>query len=174
MNEQKTRATMQFLAWAQRFSPEYAAAIVERVGDAPKAGPLNALGESWNMLGGLGEDIDAATGVTTTIATSTTTGGSGDFFSFEWANKALDVAAKAIPAYFQYDTQKQLMDLNITRAKNGLPPIDPGVVAPQVKVIMDLPPDVRGQLDKWRVGGANILLWGAVAVAGFFVVRAIR
>ena len=175
MNERKTRATMQFIAWAQKFAPEYAAAIVERVGEAPKAGPLNALGESWDMLAGLGQDIYVPPGGSTSVSTSTTTAGSGgDFFSFEWATKALDVAKEAIPSYFQFRTQQQIMDMNIERAKQGLPPIDPGVVAPQVKVIMDLPPGARQELDRWKMGGINILLWGAVAVAGFFVVRALK
>lgn len=194
-NEQRTRAAMRFLAWVQNFSPEMAAAISEKIGDAPKAGPLNQLGEAWDMffpsmyyggsgyrdrwhtqsehLSGLGQDVDpwGGIGVSTTTKTTTTTNGGT---SFEWASDLFKLAKDAIPAYLAYDAQKDIMDLNLERAKQGLDPIDPGLAAPQVRVVHDFPPEVQQQISAFKMGGMNILLWGALAVGGFFLIRAIR
>jgi hypothetical protein len=183
---------MRFLAWMQKFSPEMAAAVSERIGEAPKAGPLNQLGEAWDMfypsmyyggtgyrgrwhtqaehLSGLGQDVDPWGGIGVSTTSTTTTNGT----TFDWASDLFTFAKEAIPAYLAYDAQKDIMDLNLERAKQGLDPIDPGVVAPQVRVVHDFPPEVQQQISAFKMGGMNILLWGGLAVAAFFVVRMIR
>jgi hypothetical protein len=160
--EQQTRAALQFVAWLDKFSPEMAAAVVQRVGEAPKNGPLNNLSGLWEMGQFPGEDASAT-------SSTKTTG-----FSFSWASDLLNVAKEVVPAYMAYDAQKDLMAMNIERAKQGLPPIDPGVVAPQVTVVHSLPPEVQTQISAFKMGGMNILLWGALAVGGFFVVRMLK
>ena len=194
-NEKRTRAAMRFLAWVEKFSPEMAAAIQQRIGDAPKAGPLNQLGEAWDMfypsmyyggtgyrgryhsqaehLSGLGQDVDPWGGVAVST-TSTTGSGTTNGGSFDWATDLFSFAKEAIPAYLAYDAQKDIMDLNLERAKQGLDPIDPGVVAPQVRVVHDFPPEVQQQISAFKMGGMNLLLWGGLAVGAFFLVRAIR
>lgn len=186
MNEQKTRAALQFMAWLENFSPEMAAAVAERAGEAPKNGALNQLGDAWDMFypsnyyGGTGYrgrwhgegdhlgQIDPFGGVGAPSTTSNDNGNGA------WYSDVLDFAKDAIPAYLAYDAQKDIMDMNIERAKTGLPPIDPGLTAPQVRVVHQLPPEVQTSLQNFKMGGINILLWGALAVGGFFVVRALR
>lgn len=164
-NERQTRAAMQFLGWVERFHPEMAAAIVERVGEAPNAGGLNQLSGMFEMPSGLGQN-----GVIST--TQTTTGGNG--WDFSWATEVIAVAKEIVPAYLAYDAQKDIMELNMERARNGQEPIDPGMIAPQVRVIHDLPPETRTMIDQFKMGGINILLWGALAVGGFFLIRQLR
>lgn len=168
MNERKTRAALQFMAWLQNFHPDMAQAVAENVGEAPPAGALNQLGESWDMLGQI--DPFGGVGVATSTKTTTTTGSDNG----AWYSEVLEFAKQAIPAYLAYDAQKDIMDMNIERAKQGLPPIDPGMTAPQVKVIHQLPPEVQTSINDFKMGGMNILLWGALAVGGFFLIRAMR
>lgn len=187
--ERRVRATQRFVAWLQDFHPEMAAAVVERAGEAPKTGALNQLGEAWDMffpsqyysgtgyrgryhshgqyLSGLGQ-IDPFGGVGT--PTTTTDDSSGE----AWYTSVLNFAKEAVPAYLAYDAQKDIMDLNMERARQGLDPIDPGVVAPQIKVVHDFPPEVQDTIRDFKMGGMNILLWGGLAVGAFFLVRMIR
>ena len=119
-------------------------------------------------LSGLGQDVWGGIGVPTTTDT-----GNG----FDWEDtldKAFDFATKAVPAYFAYETQKDIAAINLTRAEQGLPPLDPGVTATQIRVVHDVPPEVQQQISAFKLGGFNILLWGGLAIAGFFVVRAMR
>ena len=113
--ERKTRAVLQFLAWAQEFSPEWHAMIMERAPAIPPAGALNQLGAAWDMfypsnyyggtgyrgrwhsagehLSGLGQDEWGSLGVPTTTDTS----GNG----FDWEatlNKVISVGETAIEA----------------------------------------------------------------------------
>lgn len=50
------------------------------------------------------------------------------------ATRALDILKESLPTYLQYSTQKQLIDLNIERAKRGLAPVDSSTIAPTVNV----------------------------------------
>lgn len=185
-NERKTRATMRFSSWLRKFHPEMHAAVMERMGgrEAPAAGALGQLAEAWDMFypsnyySGTGYrgryhspsehlgQIDPYGGIG--VATSTTVETNG-----AWYSDLLAFAKEAVPAYLAYDAQKDLMDLNLERAKSGLDPIDPGLVAPQIKVIHDLPPETRDILSSFKMGG-GILLWAALGLGAFFVVRALR
>lgn len=159
--ERKVRATMRFMAWLRKFSPEMHAAVVERMGgrEAPAAGPLLELSNSWG-LGQLTEDP---------LIVSTTTTSSG----WDWAKDALAFAKEAVPAYLAYDAQKDLMDLNMTRAQAGLDPIDPGLVAPELTVQHQLPPEARSLIDQMKMGG-NLMLWAALGVGAFFLIQMVR
>jgi hypothetical protein len=184
-NERKTRATMRFMSWLRKFSPEMHAAVMERMGgrEAPAAGALGQLSEAWDMFypskyyGGTGYrgryhsqgehlgQIDPYGGIGVPATTTTE--------ERPWYLEALDFAKEAVPAYLAYDAQKDLMDLNMERAKQGLDPIDPGLTAPQVTLQHQLPPETRGLIDQMKMGG-NILLWGGLGLAAFFLVRMIR
>lgn len=186
-SEQKTRAAQQFVGWLRRFHPEMHAAIVSRAGEARKAGALNQLGEAWDMfypsmyydahdwtsryhsdrqhLSGLGQDFsDFGISTTTTTSESGSSGG-------EWYEKIFKFAEKAVPAYLAYDAQKDIMKLNLDRAKQGLPPIDPGMTAPQVRVVHDFPPVVQQEIKSWKESAMKIGIWAAVGLVAFFVVR---
>lgn len=155
--ERKTRAAMQFLAWAQEYSPEWHAAIVERIGEAPAAGGLMGLSRSFDMLG------DAASA----NVPASTNG------VLDWADKLFSFAEKAVPAYFQTKQTIAVADLNLERAKHNLPPLDPQATAAQLNVTHQLPPQIQSQVDRAMSAG-NLLLWGGIAVAGFFLVRALK
>ena len=163
-HERKTRATMQFVSWLRKFHPEMHAAVMERMGgrEAPPNGALNQLGESWNMLGQI--DPFGGVGVPTTTTAEVETA---------WYTDVLNFAKEAVPAYLAYDAQKDLMDLNLERARQGQEPIDPGLIAPQIKVIHDLPPETRGLIDQFKMGG-NMLIWAALGLGAFFLVRMLR
>ena len=51
-------------------------------------------------------------------------------------DKSLDTLQKLLPSYYQYQSQRQLIDLNIERAKQGLAPVDSSLVGPTLKVGM--------------------------------------
>ena len=189
--ERKTRAVLQFLAWAQEFSPEWHAMIMERAPAIPPAGALNQLGAAWDMfypsnyysgtgyrgrwhsqgehLSGLGADtweVDAT--------------GSGSTNGFDWEatlNKVISVgetAIEALPTIFQARQTIAIADVNLERAKQGLPPLDPEATATQINVTHQLPADVQSQISAFKLGGMNLLVIGALAVGGFFVIRALR
>ncbi len=162
--ERKTRATMQFVSWLRKFHPEMHAAVMQRMGgrEAPPNGALNQLGEAWNMLGQI--DPFGGVGVPTTTTTDT---------DKPWYTDILDFAKEAVPAYLAYDAQKDLMDLNMERARQGLPPIDPGLTAPQVTLQHQLPPETRGLIDQMKMGG-NLMLWAALGIGAFFLIQMVR
>jgi hypothetical protein len=162
--ERKVRATMRFMAWLRKFSPEMHAAVVERMGgrEAPPPGPLMALSNSWG-LSGLGAEDPLI------VSTTTTTTSSG----WDWAKDALAFAKDAVPAYLAYDAQKDLMDLNMERARQGQDPIDPGLVAAEVTVQHELPAEARSLIDQMKMGG-NVMLWAALGLGAFFLVRMLR
>jgi len=192
--ERKTRAVLQFLAWAQEFSPEWHAKIVEQAPAIPPAGALNQLGAAWDMFypseyyGGVGyrgrwhshDNYLSGLGQGDWWETSTTTSTTTSTNGFDWEatlNKVISVGEKAIealPAVFQARQTIAIADVNLERAKQGLPPLDPQATAAQINVTHSLPPEVQTQITAFKMGGMNILLWGALAVGGFFVVRALR
>lgn len=185
--ERKVRATQRFLGWLQKFHPEMHAHVVSKIGEAPKSGALNQLGEAWDMFypsmyyassgyrgrwhtpgEHLGQiDEWGSIGVP---ETSTTDSGNGE----TWITTAFEFVKEAVPAYLAYDAQKDLMDLNMERAKQGLDPIDPGMTAPQVRVVHDLPPEVGTAITDFKLGGMNLLLWGGLALGAFLLVRTLR
>jgi len=74
----------------------------------------------------------------------------------EWGTKLFDLAK----GWMQYDTQRELLTLNISRAERGLPPISGSAVAPQVNV--GVSPEVQ-QLGMIAVGG--LIIVGLLAAA---------
>jgi len=162
MNHPREDAGIEFLSWLEVWSPQLYSHVMARVGSPPGQG-IYALNE-LNGVGHLAaEDILAPT----------TTQGAGSSF-MDYINQALETAKTAIPAYFQYKTQADIMEMNIARAKQGLPPIDPGVVAPQVKVIHDVPPEVQGAILDFKAGATKFVLWGALGLGAFFLFRMVR
>lgn len=169
--ERKTRAAMKFLAWAQEWSPEWHAKIVEAVGEAPAASPLGQLGAAWGEAPGLsyGEGPGLSYGLGQTEA-----GAPAPAPTTSWADKLFSFAEQAIPAYFAYETQQDISKINIERAKQGLSPIDPGAVAPQVKVVHQASPEMQQELRRFGTGGINLLLWAGLGLGAFLLIRGMR
>jgi len=159
--EQKVRAAKQFIAWVHRFSPEWYAEIMARVPESPPAAGLSGLGESW----GLGAD---------TWPVETSTSSSGDSW-MDWANKITDVASnvvtKAIPAIYSAKQTIAVADVNLERAKQGLPPLDPQATAAQINVTHTLPPEVETGIIEWKNAAMKWGLWALIGVGGFFLIR---
>ena len=185
--ERKTRAAMQFLAWAQDWAPEWHAKIVETVGEAPPASPLAQLGEVFgHKYAGFsygeapGTQIMDLHGekpglvIPSTYGLGQAEGPPAPAPEPSWADKLFSFAEKAIPAYFAYETQKDVSKINVERAKQGMPPVDPGVVAPQVKVVHDVSAPMQREIQQMKLGGVNLLLWGGLALGAFFLIRAMR
>lgn len=165
MNGAKEEATLEFLSWLKKWSPQAYSHVMSRIGQPPESGifAFNAGFGQLDPYGGLG--------VPTTGVPTSTQGSSFDFS--QWVSTALDTAKEAIPAYFQYKTQSDIMEMNIARAKQGLPPVDPGTVAPQVRVIHDVPADVQAEINRFKFP-VQVAMWGAVGIAGFFLFRMLR
>ena len=65
------------------------------------------------------------------------------------------------------------MELNLERAKQGLPPVDPGVTAPQIRHIVDIPPEYRQQVEQVGTNITQIALWAALGLGAFFLIRSL-
>lgn len=101
-----------FIAWLERYQP-----------DLLRIARPRALGA---QLAGLGQDIAAGT-------TSSTTGGT----MLDVLKNAVTIASQAYLTKTQLDAQKRILDLQVARAQQGLPPldIDPGAYGvPRVSV----------------------------------------
>jgi hypothetical protein len=119
-------------------------------------------------LSGIGQHLGQGDWWETSTATKTTTTTEDNG---AWYSEILSFAKEAVPAYLAYDAQKDIMDMNIERAKQGLPPVDPGVTAPQVRVVHDFPPVVQEEIRSWKSTAINVGIWAALGLAAFFVVR---
>ena len=59
------------------------------------------------------------------------------------------------------------MKLNLARAEQGLPPIDPGLAAPTIRTVIDIDPSLARNLASNIGSGLNrtLLIGGAVILA---------
>ena len=75
-------------------------------------------------------------------------------------------------AYLTIKNQKDMVDLNIERARQGLPPLDIGSTAPVVRTQVDLPPGMVNQLTSEAGMGLNkILLFGGAAILAVMLIK---
>jgi hypothetical protein len=59
-----------------------------------------------------------------------------------WLDKLIGAAQQILPAYLQYEQQREVLDIQLERARAGLPPLETGQYAPSVQVGLD-PETVR-------------------------------
>lgn len=156
-DEIRTRNMMAFLGWLQTFDPEMHAMVVERIGEAP---PASGLVRSANRLNGLGQfdltsifggEDEAATGSTTTTA------------SKPWWEAGIEAIKSVGTGVLQYQTQKDLIELQMKRIEDGKPPIDTALISPTVRVQADLPPAIQKDIRDMKQG--TLLAIGGVAAA---------
>lgn len=76
-----------------------------------------------------------------------------------WYQDLLQFASGALQTYTQFRSQDQIMQLNLERAKAGLPPIDPTRYGPSVGVGMDYQ---TRNLMTWALLGAGALALFAI------------
>lgn len=81
---------------------------------------------------------------------------------FDWGG-LLGTAKEILTTVTQAELQKDLYQMNVQRAQQGLPPISPSAVAPQVNV--GVAPDVQRNLMMLGIGAAAIV-GGAMLLGG--------
>lgn len=75
----------------------------------------------------------------------------GALSNFDWS-KFIDAAAATTTAIFQTKAQRDLLKVNIERARAGLPPIDTSFAAPQIRTQIDISPEIAARLEQ-QAGG---------------------
>lgn len=69
-----------------------------------------------------------------------------------------------------YKSQKQILETNIQRAEQGLPPIDPATAGPVLRTQVEVTPEIAARLQQTAAEGARtMLLWGGALVLGYFL-----
>lgn len=78
-------------------------------------------------------------------------------------------------AYLTVKNQQDILKLNISRAEQGLPPIDASTSAPVVRTQVELPPDVVSKITSEAGSGLNkILLWGGAAFLAMLLIKRMK
>lgn len=90
---------------------------------------------------------------------------------FDW-QKFIEAATAATTAVFQTKAQKDMLKVNIERAKAGLPPMDTSFAAPVIRTQFDVSPEVAAQLQQSaQAGMMNIALIGGIGLVAFMLLR---
>ena len=91
-----------------------------------------------------------------------------------WFERFTNTVTQLAPSYLQYKAQKEVLDLQLQRAQQGLAPLDTSEIAPSVQVSLD-PSQTRQALAQGaaRVGDVLSSPWvlGAAAVGVFLILR---
>ncbi len=58
-----------------------------------------------------------------------------------WLDKVIGAATTIAPAYLQFKQQKEILDMQLERAKQGLPPLETAYLAPTVRIQPELSPE---------------------------------
>ena len=86
--------------------------------------------------------------------------------------KFTEAAAGLGTTYLALKNQRDAMKLNLTRAEQGLPPIDAATAAPVVRTQVDVSPELTERLVSTAGEGINkTLLLAGAAVAAFLFLR---
>lgn len=147
MTAQQTRARLQFLTWVKETFPNLYSAAMAEVEQSDEAQQLVGLGQ---VMG----------------PTAPSTGES-------WWQKAAGAFTALGTTYLGLKNQRDIMAINLERAKLGQAPISgEDLTAPVMQTRIELPQDVIDSL----VGGAGgqinkILLWGGAALLAFMLLR---
>lgn len=73
-------------------------------------------------------------------------------------------------AYVGYQAQSEMMDINLERARQGLPPLDAASMAPVVRTQVEITPEIAASLkDAGMAGLQRVLLFGGLALAAVFL-----
>lgn len=127
-------ANLEFLNWLRKREPRiFKAALSARMN-------TEAMPQRTSIFG-MGE-IDPVTGLDLAPV-------AGDD---EWYEKLFSTVKEILPSVLQFQTGKELVELNIERAKAGLDPIDVSQISPQLNV--GIAPQTQKMI---MYGGAAIL-----------------
>lgn len=142
----QAQARIQFVAWLKEFNPALAAAAISHAETVTRTDEPFFFGSR----AGLGQIPTA----------SVETGGSF------W--EKITTGAMALgTTYLTLRAQRDAMKINIARAEQGLPPIDPATAAPVIRTQVDIDPALAQRLASNVGSGLNraLLIGGAVVVA---------
>ena len=90
---------------------------------------------------------------------------------FDW-KKFLDAATAATTAVFQTKAQKDMLKVNIERAKAGLPPMDTSFAAPVIRTQFDVSPEIAAQLQQTaQAATMNVALVAGAGLLAFMLLR---
>lgn len=148
----KTKARAQFLTWLKESDPEAFEQILQKMGMDTNGNQVS-LGDIPPINYGL-------YGMGQTDGEDTRT----------WWQKLADTVTSLGTAVIGYKTQKNILETNLQRAEQGLPPLDMSEGAPVVKTQVDISPEIMAKLQESAAAGMqNILLFGGIALAAFFL-----
>lgn len=86
--------------------------------------------------------------------------------------KFTETAAALGTTYLTLKNQRDAMKINLERARQGQPPIDIATTAPVIRTQVDVSPELQQRLVSTAGEGLNkILLWGGIALLGFFAFK---
>lgn len=88
--------------------------------------------------------------------------------------KIIDGATKVGSTYLQYEAQRKILKMNIERAQQGLPPLDPSIIGatPVIRTEIDISPEMAAGLkQKLGMGIGTIALIGAGVLLLLFMRR---
>ena len=86
-----------------------------------------------------------------------------------------EAATKLGTTYLTLKNQRDAMELNMQRAKQGLPPLDPATTAPVVRTQVDVSPQLAQKLTDTAGEGMNrMMLLGVAAIAAAFVIFGLK
>lgn len=148
----KAQATKEFLGWLSKYSPQLYGAVMQQVPEAASAISTPA------HMEGLGQDP---------LVVPATQAGAAPTVAVPWYEKVFDVVGSAATSYLQYKAQKDVLDVQKERAKQGLSPIRSDMFAPTIRHQLDIPYEFRqaamgtGTLVA-LAAGAGLLLWLAM------------
>lgn len=161
---------VQFAAWLKEKMPDvFAVAEEAAINQSQRLKAIQAGVGSNGQLGGFMDFFSAPIETVKEATTATTTA-----VKSTW-EKLLDGAIAGGTAYLTYQNQKDMLALNIERAKAGLPPVDSATTAPVIRTQVDLDPQLAQDLAS-NVGSSinrNMMIFGGLAIAAliFFGMR---
>ncbi len=59
-----------------------------------------------------------------------------------WLDKLVGAAKDIAPAFIQFKQQKEILDMQVERARQGLPPLEAAYIAPTVRIQTELSPEM--------------------------------
>ena len=148
---QKQLARIQFADWLAENHPDIYSQAISTMDQATAQ-----LGQ-WNLFS------DTQSTQTATPKVETKSG---------WETFA-DTVSKLGTAYLGYRQQKELIDINVERAKQGMPPIDAAQMAPVVRTQIGIDPETASRIassagEKMNVG---LLAIGGIALLALMMMR---
>ncbi len=137
---ERARNEQRFVQMIKRTHPRLYAIAKARIGEPPAG------------MGGLGQKI--VSGEPTVTATTST-----------WFSRLTDTLTTLAPTYLQYQSQKELLEIQLQRAQQGLPPLETTQYAPAVQIGLD-PAQTREAIAAAGGQAADFLRQPMVLAAG--------